>query len=246
MACWRGTSDKLVVVLSGVGQNPDEYPPFEFFKSATEDQKNHALFISDKSRSWLNGDGLSAQIIDRIGAFAKELGTSDIHLLGNSMGGTMALLLKDLVGAKTVLAFVPQYSVSPDVIPEEKRWKKYRKNIKTYDFPEVRLRRTDGQTVFIVHGDTPGELLHAQKFPQFHGLRHYIVQDQGHNLSRKLKRKQQLSDIISAAINDRPYKFRRLMRRNGAIFRQDFDADHLVQPSSSIAADALLSAVARK
>jgi pimeloyl-ACP methyl ester carboxylesterase len=237
MAYWRGTSEKLVVVLSGVGQDPNEYPPFEFFGSATENQKNHALFISDRSRSWLNGDGVSTQIVDTINDVAKSIGTPEIILLGNSMGGTMALMLKDMVPAKIVLAFVPQFSVSRKVVPGEKRWRKYRKNIEVYRFPKVRLKKNPDQTVFIVHGDTDPEMMHARKFPKVRGVRHFIIPGEGHNLSKKLKRKGQLAEVISAALNDKPYKFRRLMKRSGGMFISDYDADEPAQPLPSAHVD---------
>tara|TARA_R110002049_G_scaffold10127_3_gene50464 strand:- start:173335 stop:174171 length:837 start_codon:yes stop_codon:yes gene_type:complete len=226
MGYWRGTSDKLVVVLSGVGQDPDEYPPFEFFGSATEDQKNHALFISDRSRSWMNGDGISAQIVDKINEVAARIGSPDIHLMGNSMGGTMALFLKDQVRAKTVLAFVPQFSVSPKVVPNEDRWRKYRKHIKDYKFPSVSLKSNPEQTVFILHGDTPKEMMHAQKFPKIRGVRHFIIPGEGHDLCKKLKRQRRLSGLISAALDDRPYKFRRLINQIGGVFLADYEPAH--------------------
>ena len=43
MSYWRGSSDKLVVVFNGVGTKPHEYPRNEFFKSATNNGKHHAL-----------------------------------------------------------------------------------------------------------------------------------------------------------------------------------------------------------
>lgn len=45
------------------------------------------------------------------------------------MGGSMALMLKDQVAAKTVLALVPQYSICPDTVPQEKRRMRFRKKI---------------------------------------------------------------------------------------------------------------------
>ena len=220
----RGHSEKLVVVFSGVGNNPHEYPPIEFFQSATEGARNHALFISDMSRSWLNGDGVSDQIVEVIKRVAKEVSTSEIHLMGNSMGGSMALWIKDLVPAKTVLSFVPQYSVCPEIVPEEKRWMRFRRKIKFFKYPEITLNRTPNQNVFIIHGGSPDELIHARRFPRVRGVGHFILPHQDHNLSRYLKRKGHLDILVSAALNGQNYRFRRLLEQSGGMFIQQFEA----------------------
>lgn len=221
---WRGHSEKLVVVFSSVGKNPHEYPPVEFFQSATEGKQNHALFISDISRSWLNGDGVSDQVVEVIKRVAKEVSTSGIHLMGNSMGGSMALLIKDQVPAKTVLSFVPQYSVCPDIVPEEKRWMRFRKEIKFFRYPEIILNHTPNQNVFIIHGGSPDELVHARRFPRVRGIGHFILPHQNHNLSQHLKRQGHLDILVSAALNGRKYRFRRLLEQSDGMFIQQFEA----------------------
>lgn len=224
---WPGSSEKLVVVFSGVGSNPHEYPPIEFFLSATEEKRNHALFISDIDRSWLNGDGVSDEIVDTINSTAKDMDAHEIHLIGNSMGGSMALLVKDQVPAKTVLSFVPQYSACPDIVPEEKRWMRFRKKIKHFKYPEITLSKTTNQSVYIVHGGTQDELVHAKRFPRVKGIRHFILPHHNHNLSRKLKQKGHLKLLINYAIRGRSYKFKRLIEKNGGMFIQQFEeANH--------------------
>ncbi|CUH78546.1 hypothetical protein [Tropicibacter naphthalenivorans] len=219
---WRGTSDKLVVVFSGVGETAAEPPDIEFFRSATEDKQNNALFVSDHDRTWLNGDGMAEQIVDAIDQAQADTGARELHLMGNSMGGTMALLLKDKVPAKTVLSLTPQYSVDPEIIPEETRWMRFRNHIKTFRYREIFLRKTPGQEVFIVHGGTEDELRHAERFDAVDGVKHFILPDYNHKLSQRLKRKGQLDALISAALNGQPVRFRRLIERHGGMFIRRF------------------------
>ncbi|MEW9920208.1 alpha/beta fold hydrolase [Marimonas sp. MJW-29] len=213
-----------MVVFSGVGRFPDEYPAIEFFRSATQDEANHALFVSDFSRSWLNWPGMDAQIADMVASTAAENGIDDIALIGNSMGGTMALLMARRIPARTVMAFVPQYSVSPQIMPEEKRWRKYRANISAFIYPEVTLEKTDDQTVYIVHGGTGGELAHALKFPLIRGIRHFILPQYGHNHAKMLNRKAVLAPLIGAALAERRVKVRKIIEADSGLFLRDFKA----------------------
>ncbi|EBA04574.1 hypothetical protein RB2150_10831 [Rhodobacteraceae bacterium HTCC2150] len=88
-----GQGETLVVSLAGVGSKRAEQPPCEFFKVASQEGAHHVLFVSDASRSWLNGPGLAAAIVTAIENAADMINATRVIALGNSMGGTMALLL---------------------------------------------------------------------------------------------------------------------------------------------------------
>lgn len=220
----RGTGDKLIVVFSGVGTNPHIHPPIEFFSSATENGVNHCLFISDKTRSWLNAPGIDDEIVAIIQTVADEAGLADIHLLGNSMGGFVALMLKDQLAAKTVLSFTPQYSVKRSIIPEEKRWLRFRRAIEFFKYPEVSLTSNSEQRVFIVHGGSADELMHAQRFPKVRGIHHFILPQCDHNLMQHLKKRGKLKSLVTAAIHDEPFRFRRILSNTGGMYIQKFEA----------------------
>lgn len=222
---WPGTTDTLVVVFSGVGTNPDAYPGIELFRSATENGRNHALFVSDMSRSWLNRPGLDRQIVQSVTDWINRIGAKSVSLVGNSMGGTMALLLADRLPATTVLALAPQFSVSSDIVPEERRWKRYRKNIVHFQYAAVHLRPDQAQIIFIVHGGTPNELMHAKKFPLVTGVRHFIIPRHGHDLAKKLRKRKALEPLVSAAIANRPFKFRRLIERQGGVLMKNYKSE---------------------
>lgn len=105
-----GRSDTLVISLAGVGTDRHSQPTVEFFQLTHQGGENHVLFVSDASRSWLNGPGLAESIVETIETVVKQAGIRRIFALGNSMGGTMALLLPTLTRIDEVLAFVPQFS----------------------------------------------------------------------------------------------------------------------------------------
>lgn len=221
-----GKSRNLVVVFSGVGTDPKCYPSVEFFASTTRNGRNHVIFVSDFSRSWLNAPGIDEQIIGMVESVFAAKRLESMSLVGNSMGGTMALMLADRLPAKTVLCFCPQFSVDPRIVPEEKRWRRYRKNIERFRFSAVSPLARPNRTIYIVHGGTSGELMHASRFPRVPGVRHFIIPRYGHNLARNLNEKRQLAPLVAAALEDRPFRFRKLIEKQGGTLLKDYNGSH--------------------
>ena len=66
-------------------------------------KNGNVLFIIDKKRTW--GNSIDVQRVLKV---LHDFGDFDeIIALGNSMGGTNALILGPLLGAQTVISFVP-------------------------------------------------------------------------------------------------------------------------------------------
>lgn len=84
------------------------------------------------------------------------------------------------------------------------------------------LTPNKNQTVFIVHGGSPDELVHAEKFPDVPGIRQFILPKLDHNLSRSLKQNNQLHLLISAALGGHTQRFRRLIEQNDGLFLQRY------------------------
>jgi len=222
MQFFKGISDKLVVVFSGVGGNHREHPPIEFFTAATQDRRNNVLFISDRSRSWLNYPGLDAEIVAKIRSAIAENGISNLSMLGNSMGASMALLLAPKLPTNTVIALTPQYSVHPDIVPEETRWLRFRNRIKDYKYPEIKIQPKQNENIYIVHGSSFGELIHARKFSEIAGIRHFILPGEGHSFASALKQRNVLSPLVSAAITGRPFLFRKIIEQSGGMWSNKY------------------------
>jgi pimeloyl-ACP methyl ester carboxylesterase len=224
-----GQGKTLVVCFSGIGSRPSEVPPPEFVQSATQGGRYHGLFVSDQTRSWLNHEGLEGSITDAILRVMQDLGCEDLHLLGNSMGGSMALLLADKLPARSVLALSPQYSVDPEVMPDEPRWMRFRKRIKNFHHPEIRPQPREGQRIYIAHGGHEAELRHAHRFPRADGIQHFIVPEADHNMARDLKEAGVLFKLIGATIEGRPLVLRKTLAKQGGMFIRQFEQHHAAQ-----------------
>lgn len=224
-----GRTRTLVVSFSGIGSRPSEPPPPEFVGSATQNGQHHGLFVSDIARSWLNHDGLEDNIVAAIQRVMQQEGCDDLHLLGNSMGGCMALLLADRLPARSVLALSPQYSVDPDVMADEPRWMRFRKRIKRFHHSEINPKGRTGQRIYILHGGHEAELRHAQCFARSPDIQHFIVPGADHNLARDLKDAGLLHKLIGAAVSMRPLVLRKTLAKQGGVFIRQFDQHHAAQ-----------------
>lgn len=189
---------------------------------ASKGGENHVLFISDSSRCWLNAPGMAERIVAVIEATAKEIGADQIVGLGNSMGATMLLHLSHLTEFDTILAFSPQYSVDPAIVPEEKRWNRFRRDITTFRFPAVQNFRVARTRYVILHGDAETELIHALRFPDTKGVSHMLLPGYGHRLAEVLKKEGKLSALVSLAISGRHARLHKLLLRFGGLRRHTF------------------------
>ncbi len=213
-----GTSTTLVVSFAGVGTQHSVSPPPEFFKIASAEGANHVLFISDISRSWLNGDGMVERIKRTIELIAEMANADRVLAIGNSMGATMAILMSDYVKFDTVTALVPQVSVHPDIVPEETRWMRFRKRIKTYRFEQITKLNARDTQYFVFHGGTDDELVHAARFPAFENGEHFILPDEDHNLAKSLRKSDQLSPLMyQAMMGHKKRVHRRVMGLGGQV-----------------------------
>ena len=220
-----GRNDTLVVSCSGVGSKRKVAPPPEFPTMASRNGENHVLFVIDESRSWLNAPGMAERLVTTIEDVRNQIGATRLVGLGNSMGATMVLLLSRMIDFDTVLAFTPQYSVDPCIVPEETRWRPLRREIKNFRFPSVEGLRPERTTYFILHGDAPDELIHALRFPEQHGVTYLILPRHGHRLAAQLKKVNALSAIVNLAITGRHYRLRKKLTRLGAKPRFVFKAE---------------------
>lgn len=215
-----GRSETLAVAFSGVGTKPRELPEPEFMGSVNQQGRHPALFVSDASRSWMNGPGIATQIRDAVVQKMDELGCERVVALGNSMGGFAALCLAKLMPVDFVLAVVPQFSARQDLVPEETRWRHLRGRIRDWPFPQVPDLRGTETKVLILHGDSADERIHAARFPQAEGkVAHFIFPKAGHNLARWLKSSGHLRSIIQPSLNCNLHAAREAVRMAGGVHR---------------------------
>lgn len=221
-----GRNNTLVVSCSGVGNKRKVAPPPEFSKMASHGGENHVLWVIDESRSWLNAPGMAERLVATIEMMRETIGATRLVGLGNSMGATMLLHLSRLVDFDTILAFTPQYSVDPIIIPDETRWFYFRRKIESLRFPCADYFRLDRTIYFIMHGDTTNELIHALRFPNMHGLTHLIFPGYGHTLTAQLKKQGKLTTIVNLAITGRHLRLRKKLIRHGALPRTVYESQN--------------------
>lgn len=225
MARYAGSSDRLVVCLSGVGKQRGVMPPYELVNSATDGGRHSAIFVSDKTRSWLNAPKLAELIVFEIEKAQKLFQPSKTSAVGNSMGGFMALELSRYVDFSTTLAIVPQFSVKPSEVPDEKRWSFFRNAIDSYRFPRIEGLAAEGCNHFVIHGGDADEFRHWRRFPVQKNVKHMIVPKEDHRLAAKLKAKGKLNAVVSSAIENRFKVFRQLIESVGGRPRADMRLD---------------------
>lgn len=218
-----GTSSTLVISFAGAGRTDFEKPVNEFYKLAHGDGENHVLFIIDDSRSWMNGPQVARNICQCIQEVKEKAGITRVIALGNSMGGTMAIILSQLMHIDSVIALTPQVSVDPEVVPEETRWVKFRNNIETFHFRKIIELPSDRSQITIIHGDSPNELMHALKFPKDENAAHFIVPGGNHALAQTLHKSGDLKPIILYAIAGKRRRIRQWVKKVGGVSRLDYE-----------------------
>lgn len=207
----------LVLAFTGVGDRKEEIPSPEAIRLTGWDGENHVLFISDASRSWMNADGLVETLQTAIARLVEQIQPERIVAFGKSMGGTSALIYASLARVDSLLAIVPQYSVNPDIIPEERRWGHFRTNITTWRFPAVPDLSGRDTAVMMLHGGEIRELIHAKRFIAGPNTDHYVVPQFGHALARCLKASRHLRPLMQHVFNGEMAEARAVVESAGGL-----------------------------
>jgi pimeloyl-ACP methyl ester carboxylesterase len=204
----RGPSDTLVVCFSGIGTDPEQSPPYEFARSATQTGQHNTLFIADPNRIWLNGAGLLEEICAEVEQMRAETGATRVVAAGHSMGGCSALTLPGFVKVDTVLAFAPQMSVHPEIVPDETRWMMYRDRIQDYRIRSIEDHLASATRYIVLHGRHGREAPQRDRFPRRDNLRHFILPHTHHNVPQRLKKEGVLDTGFDQAISHHPRRWR--------------------------------------
>ena len=161
-------------------------------------KNGNVLFITDKKRTW--GNSIDVKTVQNV---LNDFGDFDeIIAIGNSMGGTNALLLGPLLGAQTVISFVPQYSVHKDIFKNlhNENWNLWRDSIPLIKYKTADCSQIDNVREYIFHGQNKSDMPHAEKFQKRANRIHLVFKDTDHNLCRSLKTAGILSLIIQKCI----------------------------------------------
>ena len=193
---------QLILSFSGVCHKFDGMGAMEFAKSlANFGMDGEILFISELARTWYSN------VADRIVDFVQSRYPGRrIITLGNSMGGSGALLLSRLLpGCEVAVSFVPQYSVSPCLMPDETRWREHSQTVQNWAYemsvPDQGHRRA--RQLLFFGADESRDMPHAERLS---GALNpdstiFIVDGCGHNVASFLKNKGLLPGLLGCCFN---------------------------------------------
>ncbi len=217
----KGTGKRLVISMSGVGNRRRFFPPWEFIGTASDEGRNHVLLVSERARTWMNSPTLPEAIAAQVENLITAGDVDEVVALGNSMGGFMALVLPQYTQVDRVVAISPQFSMHPDIVPEDNRWSHWRKQMQVFRHNDIGEVDPDRREYFILHGSTKNENFHWGRFPCDHKLHHYIVQGKGHSVVVAMKGAGIMKRVLKFAINGRPYQAARALSTSFQPVRRD-------------------------
>jgi hypothetical protein len=183
----------IILCFTGISQGMGGIGAEEFVGS-TKMPGFSAIFISDLRRSWFN-DFPPSLLIDAIGDLVEG---KRIVSIGNSMGGYGAIWATGHFNVSTAIAFAPQFSVHPKVVPEETRWQEYRRKISVWRDESLQPYVNDETDYFLFHGDA--DELHWRNFPNKPNVANILLPESGHNPAAKLKAVGKLSATFQKCV----------------------------------------------
>lgn len=207
---YKGQSDRLVVSFTGIGVEGEELG-YEFARTATQSGRDSALFIADKTRSWLNAPGLIDEITQWITATRIETGAQQVMTLGHSMGGFSALAMPKFTPVACAVALSPQVSVHPEVVGDDPRWMTYRSRIENFAIRDLSEVLVDTTAYFVVHGRHSRETPQRDRFPRARNLTHLVLPRTVHNVPQKLRAAGILDEVVEYGFQNRPRRMRLAM-----------------------------------
>lgn len=203
-----GSNDTLVVCFSGIGKNTDPKPVLNFASSATQGGRNSVLYIADPQRTWLNAEGLVEAICTRALRKAKEVGATRIVTLGHSMGGFSALVIAGMLDAEVAIAFSPQLSIDPAVVPRENRWTEYRSKIAEIKISNAADYMNDTCSYYVFFGTHQREQPQRRHLPQADNVKLFMIPGINHNSPQRIRKAGILGDVIGLAAQRRTHRLR--------------------------------------
>ena len=190
------TSNRCLVAFTGIGHAMGgiDVQREEFF---SQHRLGMVVWVTDKQRSW--GNNLHIEEISK--AIKRLVGEREIFIIGNSMGGFLGVLFSSALNAKRVMAFVPQFSVSPKIVPTETRWMKYRKEIQTFVYEDLRNSFNNHIDYALLLGSGDEEDVHYRKFSEVENnqnIQLFRFTGTDHYVARYLKELNVLNECIDA------------------------------------------------
>ena len=198
-----GRSKTLVLVFISIRREALHPETLEFYRIASDNGRNHVLFINDRERSWYSMPGQRDRIARTVRRFIDKHAIETVQSIGTSMGGHGAILFSSLLPISTAVAFVPQILMTP-AVTDRPVWNSHRPRIKDAVQPDLTPIMAAANCRFNIvtgdqHYDDPIHLAHIRKqLPHAQNVKIVIVPGQKHNVYKWLDAQGQLTAITAA------------------------------------------------
>lgn len=193
ISCLPSDVDSVVLCFTGIGHSLGGIDVQQQEFTGTGLRLGMPVFVTDKTRSW--GNKLDFVQIAKI--IAPVISQKRVVALGNSMGAFLAIAASSVLPIQHVFAFAPQFSVDPSVVPDEKRWTKYRDHITEFRIPSLEGRFSMQCRYDIFVGDDPVEEMHWKHVPFGSNIRCFIIPDTHHDVALEMKSRNHLQTIMA-------------------------------------------------
>jgi hypothetical protein len=189
----------VTLCFTGIGHNANELDiqTEEFFSLS---KKATVFFIIDKNRSW--GNQIDFNLLQ--GLLQPYIQDRPINTIGNSMGGFLAILATRFFNVKTALAFVPQFSVSKNIVPSENRFDQYVEKILFWKYESLIDCFNDTTNYYILSSiSSQIEMQHVEHFPVKKNIEKLLFVDSefDHKVAQKMKKMGVLTQVIAECFN---------------------------------------------
>jgi hypothetical protein len=215
----RGDSDEAVVSFSGVGGQDYRVegiarPQHEEFRKTIGSARKSVYYVIDTRRRWYNG--IEFKLAGVLNDDIVKQNFRRVTALGNSMGGTGALMFADvIVNCRTAIAFAPQSSVHPEIVPFETRWFEYRDAISRWTTPDPLNMLSERVRYHVFFGaDDHADRWHMRRILELRmrSVVVYAIRACQHDVAMFLRERGALKDVILAAIDGRPKDVRSALK----------------------------------
>ena len=178
---WTG-SKHTVVSFSSIG-NTVQGVNAEFYN--LKNNGYNVIWVMDDSNSYFSNINHNDII--------RQIKTENVYTIGSSMGGFNAITFASLYNVKKVLAFAPQYSMEPTIVPWEDRWRK-QITWKRFKYPNLSFNNWTDYTV--IRGHKGADKRHTDMFPKKKNIN--IQQVYGnHTVAENFKKQGTLYNLIN-------------------------------------------------
>jgi hypothetical protein len=212
-----GDNGRAVISFAGVGYALGGIQVEEFRRSL-DGSHFDIYYVIDKERRWYNRchDAVLATINRSLG----ERRIAGTFTLGNSMGGFGAVLFAGaLAECRRAVAFSPQSSVWPAVVPFEDRWREWTQHISDWLVPDAvpQMRRGLSYVLFFGAADMRDQR-HIDRFAAGAGEALLCrIEESAHGVAAEIKRHGLLVPLLDALLTSTPLDRRRLTELLGPI-----------------------------